>query len=262
MQGYFNFGQTISHEEKEDVISAEEFPSDDRAHPRTVILVRRTNGRPYPFLTTSVMDIINKGNGCDPVTRQPFSPLTIQRADLYNRSLVEFPDYQVKSLNTKDLYIRWINTHKSNTRWTDEIARTRLEARCFLQAEDLMGIFQTFSGKGSIANRDSSVEFLRKTNRDWVLRHCSLKDTEYDKAYALTYLLPNGNPTHIVIVHRIGEGFYYDILINRKSSIDFDFEYARSYPTIVNLLEAEIPKLLTNTANSGIEEVDIPAIFE
>lgn len=252
MNEYCLIGQNISHEEKEDVVSAEEFPSDDKAHPRMVMLVRRTNGHPYPFFTTTVMDIINKGDGCDPVTRQQFSNLVRQRAELYNQALIDFPDYKLKDLNTRELYIRWINTHKTGTQVNEEVKKTRLEASCFLQAEDLMGIFQTFNGKGSLENRASAVAFLVQTGRKWVLRHCSLKDTKYDKAYALTYL-GIGGMSHVVIVHRIGEGFFYEVAIGRQDSVGGTLYYEKSYPTIISLLEQEIHNLIVNTADSGLE---------
>jgi len=250
MQTYSSIGQSISREEKEDIISCEEFPSDENTHPRSVMFVRRTNDRPYPFFTSSIMSIINKGNSCDPVTRERFSNLVIERAKMYNQSLIYFPNYKLKNLNTKDLYLRWINTYKSEKAFTDdEILKIRLEANCFLQAEDLMGIFQTFNGKGSLKNRSNSVEFLSKTKRKWILRHSSLKDTEYNKAYVLTYTNLDDTFSHIVIVHKIGEGFFYNVKINRQSSVESFLDYDKSYPTIINTLEKEIPHLLKYTAD-------------
>lgn len=75
-------------------------------------------------------------------------------------------------------------------------------------------------------------------------------------------MLPIGKPTHVVIVHKIGEGFFYNINITRESSVGINFDYSRSYPTIVNLLEAEIPQLLNNTADSQIDDVDMPPISD
>jgi hypothetical protein len=252
MQEYIQIEQAIAKEEKEDIVTAEEFPTDSEAHPRSVILVRRTNGLPYPFLTSTLVNVINMGNGLDPVTRQPFSELTKQRVQLYHNCLLEFPDVKIKDLNIVDLFRKWIDTHKSRTVSNDAVMRTRLHAQCFLQMEDLLGIFRSFNGKGALTNRSSAAEFLTSTGRSWVLRDCSLQDTKYDKAYALTYR--NGRETnHVPIVHRIGEGFFYDVNLPRQTSVGGYFPYSRSYPTIICLLEEEIPLLLRETADSGIE---------
>jgi hypothetical protein len=252
MQEYIQFEQHIAKEEKEDIVTAEEFPTNNNAHPRSVMLVRRTNGLPYPFLTSTVIDIIIKGNGCDPVTRQPFSELTKQRARLYYDCLQEFPAMKISDLNAENLYKRWIGTHKSSSVMDEIVEKTRLEAQCFLQIEDLMGLFRSFNGKGAISNRNSATAFLTSTGHTWVLRDCSLRDTKYDKAYVLTFR--NGREfEHVPIVHRIGEGFFYDVNLPRQSSVGGDFSYHESYPTVISLLEEEIPHLLRSTADSGNE---------
>lgn len=238
----------IAKDEKEDIITAEQFPTSDSTHPRSIMLIRRTNRIPYPYLVTTVMDLITKGNGCDPVTRQPFSLLTRQRAELYYKSLCEFPTMKMNELNTSELYHRWINTHKSGTVITDDVRRTRLEAECFLQIEDLLGIFESFHGKGSLLNRKSAEDFLTSTNRRWVLRHCSIEDTQYDKAYGLSYRTEK-DFFHMLIVHRIGEGFFYGVILARNTPVNKNLVYSRSYPTIITLLETEIPSLLRETTN-------------
>jgi hypothetical protein len=142
---------------------------------------------------------------------------------------------------------------------TDEVSKTRLEAQCFLQMEDLMGIFQTFDGKGALTNRDGAKTFLAETGRLWVLRHSSLQDTKFERAYALTYAVGN-KIENIAIVHKIGEGFFYDVDLPRQSSVGGYFDYTKSYPTIISLLEDQIPNLLRATADSGVEEPDVPDI--
>jgi hypothetical protein len=143
------------------------------------------------------------------------------------------------------LYNRWINTYKTGA---VDVDRTRLEAKCFLQMEDLVGIFKKFDGKGALTNRNEAESFLSMTGCSWVLRHSSIQDTEYNKAYALTYKNNKGF-IHIAIIHKIGEGFFYNADFLRKSISKELFNYSRSYPTIVCLLEAEIPDMLRETAN-------------
>lgn len=249
MEEYCFLKKDISREEN-DVITSEEFPSDAKTHPRAIMLVRRTNDRPYPFFTQSVIDIITKGDGCDPITRQPFSELTKQRAELYVKSLEQFPEYRIDTLDSRNLYTRWIDTYKDGTDITVQVRKIRLEANCFLQAKDLIGVFMSFGGKGSLENRESAISFLNQTGRKWILRNCSLQDTEFSNAYALTYLIA-GIASHVLIVHRIGDGFYYDVRVGRGTVLTDNFEYSRCYPTIVSLLDAEISGLLKLTANSS-----------
>jgi len=68
---------------------------------------------------------------------------------------------------------------------------------------------------------------------------CSIKDTAYNKGYALT--IKNGNNfEHNLIIHKIGQGFFYNAEIYRGDIANDIFIYQSSYPTIIHLLEDQI----------------------
>lgn len=219
-----------------DPVELEEFKGEETAHPREIITIRRANNKPHPYYVRSVIAILDRGNGCDPETRQPFSQLTIQRARLYQDCLTFFPNYTMENLDVKNIYIRWRSTYNTNiSLMSNEL--TRLEARCFLQASDLIDIFNNFDGSGSMMNREKAEQVLT-TVGDWLLRPSSVIDTEYDKAYVLSRYTTEGC-RHYLIIHRIGEGFYYNVNgIDRGMLASSPItRYAKAYPTIINLLE-------------------------
>lgn len=190
-----------------DPLTIEEF---DNSHPRAVMMVRRGNGIPYPINVKSVMDIITRGNNQDPFTREVYSENVRQRAELYYKAIKEFPVYK---LNSEDLYKRWADTlfipiNPLSPKDNLSRERTRLEARCFLQIEDLVDFFKPFFGNGSNMNREEAVRYLKETGLSWILRNSSRKDTEYDKYYALTTNNPKVMVPHYLICHKIGEGFF------------------------------------------------------
>jgi hypothetical protein len=238
MNVYSSFTESRTTEEATDVVTLEEFKYGEHAHPRAVITIRRTNGVPYPFMVSTVMNIINHGDGKDPSTRVPFTVMDRRRALLYNRALTEFPDYTRDGLNTTDLYERWVSIHKPDCELDKE--KVRLEAQCFLQPEDLIGIFNNFHGSGSMLNRQEAVNALTE-NTTWILRKSSIQDTQYDKAYALTRIV-NGDVRHYAIIHRLGEGFYFNAYgISRGDLASNQItDHHGFYPTIIDLLEDNV----------------------
>jgi hypothetical protein len=244
MEEYTGITRQLTIQHPEDDITAEEFKYDQNSHPRSVMTLRRSNGVPYPYLVNTVVKIITIGDGCDPYTRRPLSQLVRDRAILFSRCLKEFPNYKLTPEKISDLYNRWISCDR-------EDRLLELEAQCFLQAEDLISIFQSFSGKGSLNNRQEAEKFLADSGKTWVLRHSSLKDTEYDKAYALTQRVEGsgqagsdtGSYVHTGIVHRVGEGFLSGVRIYRGESVDSLRHYNASFPTIVHLLTTLVPEI-------------------
>jgi len=95
MQEYALEIKKITVENNEDIITTQEFNYDENSHPRSVMTIRRDNNIPYPYFTQSVIDIIQKGDGKDPITRKPFDDLTIQRAFLYQECMEKFPNYSL-----------------------------------------------------------------------------------------------------------------------------------------------------------------------
>lgn len=240
MNEYSSVTQNIARETKDDPITFEEFVVDSSAHPRSVMTMRRANNKPHPILVSTVISLmLNRQR--DPWTRRPISDITKRRALLYSKCVATFPDYNIENLDTKDLYNRWADTYTGTCTLTDdEKELIRLEARCFLQAEDLVGIFKKYEGSGSTLNRTKSITDLSEAS-NWLLRKCSVVDTEFEKAYALTWM-DNGDGTvnHAVIIHKIGDGFYYGPTgIKREDSAGKPFtNWGAVYPTIIHLLEA------------------------
>jgi len=241
-QEYQNYIESTTKDQI-DSVSLEEFKFDDKAHPRSVMLIRRPNGIPYPFLVQSVIQIVDQGNGRDPETREPFSQLTITRAKLYAKCQTIFPKYQLGDMDSVDLYQRWLQTYDDPMLSKEQKEKTRLEAQCFLQAEDLLDMFQIFRGKGSALNRDDAKTFLQSSPRKWLLRNCSLQDTQYNKAFVLTMLNHDEKLIHFPIIQKVGEGFYFGCLVRRGANCDSKFNYMSVYPTIIHLLQQEIEEL-------------------
>lgn len=235
MDAYADFTRMNSVDET-DPVTLEEVEYDENAHPRSVMTIRRANGRPYSYYVNTVLDIIDRGNGRDPITRENFSTNTIRRARLYKCCMVEFPNYKLKDLDVKDLYKRWWISYDDALMSEKLKSRVRLEARCFLQAPDLKGMFESFSGAGSMDSRRTAEAVLNSENR-WLIRDCSVQSTETSKAYALSSWC-DGVCSHSLIVHRLGDGFYFRPSgIGRGDSADLPITgYADKFPTIIDLL--------------------------
>jgi hypothetical protein len=234
MEQYHKINSKIKNEHEIDPVTMENFNS--YTHPRGTIMIRRSNNIPFPILTTTAYDIINKGDGKDPVTRVPFSELTKKRIQLYVEAIKEFPD--VKEINIVKTYEKWqrlIYTPETFSKKDAYLAH--LEARVFLQADDLLDIFHSFYGKGSTLNRLEAEKYLKENpERKWILRNCSIKDSLYDKAYAISVINPKGNVLHWIIIHKIGEGF---AIPKQARSGDHanKINCVCSYPTIIDILE-------------------------
>jgi hypothetical protein len=248
MNDYVSIGQTRTVTERDDPITMEEFKYDENAHPRAVIMIRRSNGVPYPYHTTTVMELINRRMR-DPFNQQPFSNIAKERVKLYMESIEKFPTYINRTLNTTEILNRWLSIQTDTTLSEEQKALIRLEARCFLQPSDLLGLFEQYQGKGSAENRQKAEDEINSGARTWVLRNSSLTDTEYNKAYVLSYshvpvreTYENEQTTiqHSLIIHKVGEGFYLGVggISRNGSAGDVMTGYNAVYPTIVQLLEA------------------------
>ena len=241
MDTYSSITQDIARQETMDPVTWEDFKTDEKAHPRAVMTIRRSNGVPYPYLVSTVMRLIRAGQP-EPVTRAPFSAITKKRAELYSECMQVFPDYTLEDLDTVDLFRRWQETFNPFSQLSEEQKEhTRLEARCFLQAEDLLTIFKKYQGKGSNENRAKAMDDVAQGYR-WILRNSSVRDTEYEKAYALTR--NEGRVCHYLIIHKIGDGFYYNVKNIGRGESAGKFFICRPdfavYPTIIQLLEGII----------------------
>lgn len=233
MLQYAKISVRLAQQEHEDPVYAEEYNYDQDAHPRSVLTIRRSNGIPFPYLTNTVIDILTKGDGNDPFSRTPFSELTKERAFLYKLSMEKFPDIRLRDLDVKKIFLDWEKDCQEK-KYTFDI---HLKAKVFLQTEDLLTIFQQFQGKGSMLNRMSAEEYLEKNDKTWLIRNSSLIDTEYDRAYTLTIKHDTGKYTHSLIIHKIGEGVYYNAEGVRGCPIPKVFKYLSCYPSIIELIE-------------------------
>ena len=251
MNEYVIIGQARTITEHDDPITMEEFKYDGNAHPRNVMMIRRSNGIPYPYFTTTVAELISRDMR-DPFTNQPFSAITKQRAKLYLKSLETFPDYTNATLNTEEILKKWLSIHDAACTFTNEQKELIcLEAHCFLQPSDLLGLFKPYEGQGSMDNRQKAVDELvagDATARKWILRNSSIHDTTYNKAYVLTYKEDNYETPeapkvfHELIIHHVGEGFYFGVsgFVRNGNASDPIVGYKAVYPTIIQLLESQV----------------------
>lgn len=153
-----------------------------------------------------------------------------------------FPDVTGRNLDTSTLYDRWRSTYTLDYP-VDQIDRTRLEAKCFLQPGDLKEIFNELCGS-DIGSRAVAEAFLDESDKTWLLRKGSVIDTEFEKAYVLSFKIMDGSRdgdryNHTLIVHCIGDCFYFGVTgIGRGESAGKQMEkfYGR-YASIVSILE-------------------------
>ena len=211
-----------------------------KAHPCTHIFISYSIGEEYKsasYNTRELYDIIKKGNCINPLTKLPFSPYLIQKIELYMKCIEKLPEYNIQSVNSSNIFSRWIKSLKKNSNLSNEEKElVDIEARCFLQPEELVDIFQDFKQNGSLAIREEAEKYLKDTGKQWILRNCSLKDTDKAKAYALT-ILYGGVPYSFPIVHKIGDGFYFNVGLNRGDSIEKTFTFTSFHITIIDLIK-------------------------
>ncbi len=221
------------------------------SHPRATITLRKTNNEPHPYNLNTIIDIITKGNGCDPLTRIPFPPIVSERVFLYQRCIQLFPDYNINMLDTNVLFRRWLSTYYPNSFTLQEIEKIRIEARCFLQAEDLVSLFKTYLGKANMENRkQAEKELENKPDGYWLLRNSSLIDSKWNKAFALSIKISNKKYKHIAIVHKIGEGLCFNCnSLSRGSGAEHILTYETIYPTIIDMLEDTVMTTQMNIVN-------------
>lgn len=241
MNQYCAITRDISREQKDDFVTLQplNFVLEENGHPRSTMTIRGSNNVPQAWNVSTIISILDQGNGRHPFTRQPIPLLHQSRARLYQKCINVFPDYKLETLDVNDLFQRFMDTYKEECKLTDEEkTKVRLEAQCFLQVEDLLTIFKEYAGKGKEENRRHSLIDLTKPDTpNWLLRNCSIQDTQYDKAYALSRLKDDGNTYHSLIIHRIGDGFYYNVDLDRNSMIPAQIpSYESSHPTIIHLL--------------------------
>lgn len=213
-------------ENKNDPITMDDLDAD---HPRRTVSLR--NGsviRQYDIATLEKLDR-------DPFTREPFSRLTKGRIELYAECCRVFPNYSRLELNTEELFRRLCSL--SNNTDENERTKTILEARCFLQASDLVKFFDTESKSGSLQNRNNAEAELRNTDKRFIIRKSSVKDTDLDKAYVLSEKFGD-TIFHSLIIHRRGEGFYWGVSLDRESSAsdDISHSYERAFPVFLDIL--------------------------
>lgn len=231
MQEYSEINKKLTSEEKVDPVTLEYFQDIDD-HPRKTISIRRSNNRPYPYLTSTIYNIINSGNARDPVTREPLTDLTKQRVLIYYKGLTKFPDFKLNKDTLSLLFKKWEKNLTEN--YPDP--NTKLEAQCFLQIQDLVDMFFEFNCKGSLKNREETEKYLQDSGTKWILRYGSFQDTEFNKGYVFSYIDKKGYH-HLPILHKIGDGFYLNAITERKQLLTDDLQSNLSFPTIVDVIE-------------------------
>lgn len=217
-----------------------------KPHPCADIFLSSGVGEDYKsatFKSTHLYEKFKKGDIINPLTGIPYSSFTLEKLELYMKCQEKLPNYNIEKVKSSDIFTRWINSLKKNNNLSDiEKEVVDIEARCFLQPEELVDIFKQFSNKG-LAIREEAEKYLKESGKQWILRNCSLKDTDNAKAYALT-ILYGGVPYSFPIVHRIGDGFYFNVSLCRGDSIDKFFTFKSFHITIIDLLKTVLKNQL------------------
>ena len=218
MNNYIDCNILTVAENKDDPITMDTL---DTNHPRRTVSLR--NGNVIRQYDISTLEKLNR----DPFTREPFSRLTKKRIELYAECCRVFPNYSRLTLDTGELFKKLCNTRDY---------KIMLEARCFLQASDLVEFFDTESKSGSLQNRSNAEAELRNTGKKFIIRKSSVRDTDLDKAYVLSEKIEN-KICHSLIIHRRGEGFYLGVSLDRGESAGSDIsEYEKAFPVFLDIL--------------------------
>lgn len=258
MNTYTNSTTSIAYSNKVDVLSKKDLTCLQLDHPRSSINIR--DGDKFSsFNLNTVASLLLQGKP-NPSTGQPFRKIDIERITMYIESCTIFPGYSLSSLDTRDLYNRWIQTfdkdlNLENPDVFESVKKTRLEARCFLQAEDLVEIFRAYCGKGSLDNRiKAQAELCDKPIGSWLIRNTSLKETKYDKPMVITIHIGGESQfMHKIIIHKIGQGFYLGTsnksdgtkVCRGDSAKDIILDTVSAQPTIIDMIES-IPEIVMN----------------
>lgn len=217
-------------------------------HPCSQIVLN-SNANPnisVTYLTTELYKIKDEIN---PVTKLPFTPIIKDKIELYYNCLEKFPNYNIDKLDCKELFNRWLDTFHYNEKYNDkEKELINIEARCFLQPEDLIEIFHSFN-ETSLGIREEAEKYLRESGRNWILRNSSLVDTPTSKGYALTILYGNKSYS-FPIVYKLNEGFYYNVSLCRGESTDKPFTFSSCYVAIIDLLKNILRERLNEYVNN------------
>lgn len=217
-------------------------------HPCMNIFISHGLGEDYKtavFNTRMLYEMMNSEK-VNPLTSLPFSVEHRERISLYYSCLENLPQYYDIP---KDLYERWIESLKKNSKYSQrEKELIDIEARCFLQPEDLVDIYREFEDKDSMSIREKAERYMKENGKSWLIRNCSLKNTDNSKAYAIT-ILYGGVPYSFPIVHRIGDGFYYNVTLARGDTIDKKFSFSSFHISIVDLLKTVLREQLYYMVN-------------
>ena len=203
-------------------------------HPRSSISILRDNNKPYFYNIDTLINIIELGDSKDPFTRKKFDEITIERIYLYKKCLDTFPDLNKDDINYNQIYNDWINDKNNPLKL--------LKAQSLIQPSNIMDYFRSYNGKYNFNNRDECVkELLNKPNNSWILRNSSIKDTDIQKAYCLSFK-KNDVIKHYLIIHKIGYGFYFGVKILRGKILknNENFNYIKLYPSIIHLIQEQL----------------------
>ena len=132
------------------------------------------------------------------------------------------------------IYNDWINDQNNPLKL--------LKAQSLIQPSNIMDYFRSYNGKYNFNNRDECVkELLNKPNNSWILRNSSIKDTDIQKAYCLSFK-KNDVIKHYLIIHKIGYGFYFGVKILRGKILknNENFNYIKLYPSIIHLIQEQL----------------------
>ncbi len=244
MSSYFTLIEKTSEEQGNDIISLENLEYNIDSNPRSIVTVRKCNGdlQCYPIhILKQLIDNTNK----DPLTRKKFSYLTRKRVELYLRGIRTFPNHTFRNIDKKKLFEEWKNTYNPNCILTNrEKKLKRLEAQCYLLAEDLTNVFKNFDGDGSIYNRKQAEDLIESRKTLWLIRPSSIESTKNNKVYVLSFvnIYAENGVDHVLILHSFGEGFYYgaQVNVNGNNADDIITNNTKQYTNIIALLQKHV----------------------
>jgi len=153
----------------------------------------------------------------DPLTRRRFSQVEINRIIFYYQAYllrVERETFSPVEVYTQ--FKEYLTSPESFT--PSQIGVIIDNVKYFLQMEDFIDMFKSFSGDGSLLNRDAAYSYLEdKPVGSWLVRKSSAIDDTYDKFYAITIRRESGY-SNSLFLHKIGKGIYMCDLAPRSAT--------------------------------------------
>lgn len=209
-------------------------------HPCFFILINDNENKCFSFETETLFQKLYFDN-INPLTKEPFTYLEKEKIILYHNCLNKLPKLKKDTkIDKKLLFQTWLDINFKKEKKSDSINQEliNLQARLFLNPEDLFGIFfnPNFK-KSSLLIREEAEKYLKFSGKQWLLRYSSLVDDDNSKSYALTIII-GGVSRSFAIIYKVNEGYFFNVDLSRGENTNKNFTYSHSFICIIDLINS------------------------